>query len=833
MRRSSSSPARAPADSRRRGVPVDHGLRPGSALPNAPALALSRHGDAAPAAALLGATSSVVLGAELASPSWDCWATTPWRSGTVVVVSLVLATVVLIGVARLGRAEHPDQPAVAFALERPGRPRIRCAQPGRWCNPPRPATMGPDMRHHRGRRHDHGREPLARAVRWRVGATTRGGIGAPPTSGWSPAARCPPGRRRPVGGARLLAPLARQRDRPRRGAPAGRAPGRRPARLPRGPPPGPVMPVDPPAAGRGRRGRPDDRGGDRRRGRMLWVEGDPRLRTLAAGMHFVEGARWAEDVAGTNAPGTALAVDHAVQIYGSEHFRRPVQPWSCSAAPVHDPVTGALLGAIDVTGGDHVASPHVLTLVRATVAAVEGELRWLHREQPARRHRPPRPPRRRSRGWRFSAATGPGCHRPRAARSLAAPLRAPAAAGRGRCRRRGRTAAELAAECHAADAAAVTVRAELSRLRRLLGDSCSPPPLPPARAADTDLDQLRRLLAARSGGLGTGALSRRGAPLSPHRASRSPATGSPRSCGRPCCAAAVPTSCSATAAPRGQDDAAVWQACWSGCRRQPRRATAAAHLRGSRLRGPPAPADARSRLGRYAPQREAPGGPRLGGQVIPLPDDRRPAPRRRAGGRRHRRPGARRLRDRHHRVRHHGPAARHRHRRRASTSPRPATSSRPTRSASSSAPRSSPRSAPGCRGAPARRPDGRLPGRELAHRDRSRLPHAPGRPVPGGLPHGAYFGVASLVAASLVGPHLRGRAVSSVMLGLSVAQSRRGAGRHLARAALRLAVGLLGGRRARPGSRCSPSSRWCRRRPAARTPRCAVSWARSAVPRCC
>lgn len=38
-----------------------------------------------------------------------------------------------------------------------------------------------------------------------------------------------------------------------------------------------------------------------------------------------------------------------------------------------------------------------------------------------------------------------------------------------------------------------------------------------------------------------------------------------------------------------------------------------------------------------------------------------------------------------------------------------------------------------------------------------------------GLPHGAYFGVASLVAASLVTPARRGRAVASVMLGLSVA----------------------------------------------------------------
>ncbi|WP_448615127.1 MFS transporter [Modestobacter sp. URMC 112] len=41
--------------------------------------------------------------------------------------------------------------------------------------------------------------------------------------------------------------------------------------------------------------------------------------------------------------------------------------------------------------------------------------------------------------------------------------------------------------------------------------------------------------------------------------------------------------------------------------------------------------------------------------------------------------------------------------------------------------------------------------------------------VVAGLPHGAYFGVASLIAASLVAPHVRGRAVSSVMLGLAAA----------------------------------------------------------------
>ena len=38
-----------------------------------------------------------------------------------------------------------------------------------------------------------------------------------------------------------------------------------------------------------------------------------------------------------------------------------------------------------------------------------------------------------------------------------------------------------------------------------------------------------------------------------------------------------------------------------------------------------------------------------------------------------------------------------------------------------------------------------------------------------GLPHGAYFGVAALVAASMVPPHKRAKAVSRVMLGITTA----------------------------------------------------------------
>lgn len=109
-------------------------------------------------------------------------------------------------------------------------------------------------------------------------------------------------------------------------------------------------------------------------GRLLWVEGDRHIRRLTGDMGFVAGANWSEQAVGTSAPGTALALDRSVQIHGAEHFNRHVQPWSCTAAPVHDPETRRLLGVIDVTGGLEAATPQAQLLVDATARAVEGEL---------------------------------------------------------------------------------------------------------------------------------------------------------------------------------------------------------------------------------------------------------------------------------------------------------------------------------------------------------------------------------------------------------------------------------------------------------------------------
>jgi hypothetical protein len=118
-------------------------------------------------------------------------------------------------------------------------------------------------------------------------------------------------------------------------------------------------------------------------GTLLWVEGDHKACRKAERMNFVPGADWSERGAGTNAPGTALALDTELQIRGTEHFSRIVQPWNCTAVPVHDPVTGTLIGAIDLTGGTQVASPQTLALVRATAVAVENHLALLALNQPA------------------------------------------------------------------------------------------------------------------------------------------------------------------------------------------------------------------------------------------------------------------------------------------------------------------------------------------------------------------------------------------------------------------------------------------------------------------
>lgn len=201
-------------------------------------------------------------------------------------------------------------------------------------------------------------------------------------------------------------------------------------------------------------------------GRLLWVDGDPRMRGAVADMGFVPGADWSEDTVGTSAPGTALIANRAVLVAGDEHFAPTVHPFSCTAVPVHNLATGEVLGVLDITGGAAAVSSASLAMLRATARAIETEEQLRHFRT----------------GMRVAptqAAPSRPCLRllGRDVARLESPDAAPVELSRRHsellallaAHPEGLRSGELADLMHEQGIPAVTLRAELVRLRQVLG----------------------------------------------------------------------------------------------------------------------------------------------------------------------------------------------------------------------------------------------------------------------------------------------------------------------------------------------------------------------------
>ncbi len=109
-------------------------------------------------------------------------------------------------------------------------------------------------------------------------------------------------------------------------------------------------------------------------GVILWRSGSSAVRRTADQLGFDEGATWTEDVVGTNAIGTALAEASPVQLFSAEHFEAAQHPWYCTACPIHDPRTGELLGIVDVSGPAMTLHPAIVALVETGVRLAESML---------------------------------------------------------------------------------------------------------------------------------------------------------------------------------------------------------------------------------------------------------------------------------------------------------------------------------------------------------------------------------------------------------------------------------------------------------------------------
>jgi signal transduction histidine kinase len=106
-------------------------------------------------------------------------------------------------------------------------------------------------------------------------------------------------------------------------------------------------------------------------GLVLHRVGNESLKERAAEMNLVEGARYSEAADGTNGIGTALAADHAFQVFAFEHFNERHHEWVCSGAPVHDPASGQVIGLIDLSSLWKAAHPRSLELVTTAAKTIE------------------------------------------------------------------------------------------------------------------------------------------------------------------------------------------------------------------------------------------------------------------------------------------------------------------------------------------------------------------------------------------------------------------------------------------------------------------------------
>ncbi|MGW2646966.1 SpoIIE family protein phosphatase [Streptomyces sp. NPDC001393] len=85
---------------------------------------------------------------------------------------------------------------------------------------------------------------------------------------------------------------------------------------------------------------------------------------------------FAEQVAGTNGIGLALAERQLIRVYGAEHFAERSQASACRALPVRDPLSGRIEGILCFGYPRTCDHPALDTVIRKAARAIERRLLW-------------------------------------------------------------------------------------------------------------------------------------------------------------------------------------------------------------------------------------------------------------------------------------------------------------------------------------------------------------------------------------------------------------------------------------------------------------------------
>src|SRR6202051_1884927 len=95
---------------------------------------------------------------------------------------------------------------------------------------------------------------------------------------------------------------------------------------------------------------------------------------LLDGISLAPGFDYAEGHIGTNAGGTVLEAGLSAHIVGPRHFHDRFQAYSCSGAPIHDPMTGHIEGVLDLTCLTEHSTPMLHSIVRSAANDIEQSL---------------------------------------------------------------------------------------------------------------------------------------------------------------------------------------------------------------------------------------------------------------------------------------------------------------------------------------------------------------------------------------------------------------------------------------------------------------------------
>jgi len=105
------------------------------------------------------------------------------------------------------------------------------------------------------------------------------------------------------------------------------------------------------------------------------VAGDRALTPMLEDRGAFPGALFGEDVVGTNGLGTAVEQQRPFIVAGSEHFRAYESEATTCGAPVRDPLTGRLVGLLNMNCPYHLTSPLMLPFVTGLAREIEARLR--------------------------------------------------------------------------------------------------------------------------------------------------------------------------------------------------------------------------------------------------------------------------------------------------------------------------------------------------------------------------------------------------------------------------------------------------------------------------